>query len=90
MQRGQSIDINQRFFAALDRLVSDGRLRGRKSFATIYGLNWGNLYRLQKEPQREFQLAFLAYLVSDFGISADWLLTGRGDMFGSTSKTTIL
>jgi len=86
MQTQDSIDINRRFFEAIDFLVQQGRLQGRKTFATIYDLNWGNFYRLRKEPQREFQLWYLARLVSDFDINATWLLTGAGSMLGSTSQ----
>lgn len=84
MQRGESIKVNERFFEAIDRLIEKGDLRGHKTFATIYGLNWGNFFRLKREPQREFQLCYLSYLVNDFDVNAEWLLTGRGSMFGST------
>lgn len=86
MQSEQSIKINERFFAAIDALIRMGSLQGQKTFATIYGLNWGNFFRLKKEPHREFQLCYLFYLVNDFGVNADWLLTGRGSMFGSTTS----
>jgi hypothetical protein len=80
MQNSVGIEINHRFFAAIDYLIIIGKLRGQKSFATIYHVNWGNLYRLRREPQREFNMAFLNYIVTDFGVSAQWLLTGHGAM----------
>ncbi len=36
---------------------------------------------LEKDPSRDiFQAAWLTYLVNDYGVSATWLLTGRGDI----------
>jgi hypothetical protein len=90
MQNPESQEINKRFFAAIDELVKRKVIRGRKSFATKYELNWGNLHRLRVEPEREFQLSYLTWLVKDFGVSSQWLLTGEGEMFSKrvTQKTT--
>ncbi|MVM35231.1 hypothetical protein GO755_34740 [Spirosoma sp. HMF4905] len=81
MQNPDSQAINKRFFAAIDELVKQKKLRGRRSFATLYNLNWGNFYQLRKKPEGEFQLSYLTWLVKDFGISSQWLLTGEGEMF---------
>ncbi|MGP1526962.1 MAG: hypothetical protein ACTTI2_06115 [Bacteroidales bacterium] len=36
---------------------------------------------LEKDMSRDiFQPAWLAYLVDEYGVSATWLLTGRGDI----------
>lgn len=48
----------------------------------MYGINRWNLNTLEKNPEKDiFQVAWLTYLVKDFDISSQWLLTGRGDMF---------
>ncbi|ADB37729.1 hypothetical protein [Spirosoma linguale] len=81
MQAPLSQAINQRFFAAIDELVKRKQMRGRNTFVTRYGLNQGNFYRLRQEPQREFELCYLTWLVLDYGVSSQWLLTGEGEMF---------
>jgi len=81
MAHPDSVQISNRFFEAIDELIRLKRLAGKKSFATRYGLNWGNFYRLRKQPQMRFELAYLAILVQDFGVSSQWLLTGEGPMF---------
>lgn len=81
MQNPESQEIHKRFFEAIDELVKQKKLRGKKSFATKYQLNQGNFYKLRNSPEAEFQLCYLSWLSIDFGISADWLLNGRGGMF---------
>lgn len=74
--------ITKRFFLALDVLVGQRRIRGVKTFTDLYGINYWNLSTLRKEPDRRLlKPEWLAYLVNDFEISADWLLTGVGSMF---------
>ncbi|AUD00922.1 hypothetical protein [Spirosoma pollinicola] len=81
MLRPESEAINKRFFEAIDELVKRRIIRGKKTFATRYELNWGNFYKLRKNPAMGFELCFLTWLVRDFGISSQWLLTGEGEMF---------
>lgn len=86
MQSEESQKIVRRFFAALYRLRDDGAIRGKQTFTRRYGINRWNLNTLEKEPQRDmFQLAWLEYLVRDYRVSAEWLLTGRGEFYSSTS-----
>ncbi|MBR6903399.1 MAG: hypothetical protein IKN32_00920 [Bacteroidales bacterium] len=87
MQTEDSQTIVNRFFEALDLLKAAGRIGGKKTFTDRYGINRWNLNTLQKEPQRDiFQAAWLAYLVRDFGVSAQWLLTGTGEPLNETAK----
>lgn len=81
MQNALSQEIHRRFFKAIDELVARKMLRGKKSFATKYELNQGNFFKLRANPEAEFQMSFLTLLVNDFGVSAHWLLTGKGEMF---------
>ena len=48
----------------------------------MHGINRWNMNTVEKNPASDmFQTAWLTYLVEDFGISANWLLTGNGNMF---------
>lgn len=73
----------RRFFQALYALKDAGRIRGKKTFTDKYGINRWNFNTLEKDLSRDiFQTAWLTYLVRDYGVSASWLLTGRGGIFG--------
>ncbi|PPL04904.1 hypothetical protein [Parapedobacter indicus] len=78
MQNDKGVEINQRFFYALDKLVSEGSLKSARAFCMENDYLVTNLSRLRKEPSREFPLHLLEALVKDYGVSGDWLLTGKG------------
>lgn len=82
MQSDEMRDINRRFFDALARLKSDGVIRGKKTFTDRFDVNRWNLNTVEKDISiARVPATWLAYLVIGYGISADWLLTGRGDMY---------
>lgn len=81
MTHPDSVAINKRFFLVIDELVKRRQMRGKNTFATRYGLNKGNFYQLRKNPDKAFELAYLNWLVKDYGVSSQWLLTGEGEMF---------
>ena len=72
-----------RFFDALMWLKESRQIRGIKTFTDRYGINRRSLRRLQLNPStNDFKAAWLTYLVRDFGVNAQWLLTGEGQMHG--------
>ncbi len=82
MNTPESQEVVRRFFEALYRLKTDHRIRGKQTFTARYGINRWNLNSLEKNMSRDiFQPCWLSFLVRDYGVSADWLLTGRGDFY---------
>lgn len=83
MQSATSQAVIRRFFVAVRTLIEQKRLRGIQTFTRRYGINRRNFLTLEKQPERDmFQLEWFTALVRDWGVSARWLLTGDGEMFG--------
>ena len=81
MQTEDSQKIIGRFFEALAYLKECKMIRGKQTFTRAHDINRWNMNTLQKDMSRDiFQPAWLTYLVNDYGVSATWLLTGRGDI----------
>lgn len=70
-------EIAGRFTTALDIIINGGLIRGRKTFCDRYGISRGSLYNAEHVTFRVSPV-WLYYLAADFGLSSDWLLTGRG------------
>lgn len=86
MQSVGSQIVVGRFFEALQVLKEQRVIRGKQTFTRKYDINRWNMNTLEKDMSQDmFQVAWLTYLVRDYGISATWLLTGRGNMFNKKS-----
>lgn len=84
----QTIAIQERFFHAINTLIESGKLAGMKTFCGDYGLHKAKYTRLRnamlshrETDYRLIDLDGLHFLVKEYKVSADWLLTGRGKMF---------
>lgn len=87
MNTPDSQQIIQRFFDAIYYLKANKEIRGKATFTKEYGIDRWNLLKLEKDMSRGiFQPAWLTYLVKDFGISSQWLLTGAGPIKKPTKK----
>lgn len=79
MQTPHSQKIIERFFKALYYLKEQKIIRGKQTFTNKFNINRWNLNTLEKDKTRDiFQTAWLTYLVVEYNVSAEWLLTGRG------------
>jgi hypothetical protein len=77
----------ERFFEALHALKEQKDLHGISVFAKKYGANLRNFWLLEQNKKRNlFQLSWFTDLVNDYGVSAEWLITGKGKMFKKRGK----
>lgn len=86
----EGVSITKRFFLALDTLQAQRKIRGLRTITERYGLNYWNMSTLRQEPEkRVLKSECLAFMVRDYGISAEWLLCGTGTMFKDSKPDMI-
>lgn len=74
--------VVSRFFTALDTLKERKDIKGIQTFCNAYGIDKRNLYTQRKKPQIQIlHFDWLVPLVTEYGVSSLWLLTGLGKMF---------
>lgn len=81
----EGIKITKRFFEAIDYLKKEKTIRGLKTFTKKHGINYWNLVTVRNHPDRSvLKPEILSWVVIDYGISAEWLLTGKGKISSQT------
>ena len=79
--------ITQRFYEAIRLLIESKAIRGRQTYCRLHGIDKRNFYRQEHEPTRSImQLYWIVPLVEQYGINANWLFTGTGQMFQTGTK----
>lgn len=79
------IKVTKRFFEAIDYLKKRKTIRGLGTFTRNHGVNKWNLITVRKQPECSvLKPELLTWLVIDYGISAEWLLTGKGEILSET------
>lgn len=79
------IMVTKRFFEAIEFLKQNKTIRGLGTFTRNHGINKWNLITVRKQPECSvLKPELLAWLVVDYGISAEWLLTGNGKILAKT------
>lgn len=84
----QAIAIQRRFFEALDAAITFGKISGLKAFCDAHKLNRTKYSRIKNDLNKPFDemtykmidIDALSGICADFGVSAEWLLLGRGKM----------
>lgn len=76
-----NIEIKARFYEAFDKLVELGVIESKTGFCNARGLDRRNFQKVRDTPTCRIDPSLIASFVSDFGISAHWLLIGEGKMF---------
>ncbi len=74
--------VTDRFFQAFDELKALGQTN-RTRFCEELGVDKRNFAKQENDHTRQIlKPGWLSFLVLKYSVSADWLLTGRGWMFG--------
>lgn len=89
MQSEESVETTYRFYTILYDLINKKALRGVQTFCNQYGINRRNLINAETNPSREIKIEWLSFLVRDYGVSGNWLLTGKGKRYGKEPKPKI-
>ena len=75
-------EIIGRFYESLDAVIANKTIRGVQTYCRLYGIDRRNLLANKKDLSRGwFQVSWLVPLIDIYGVSARWLMTGRGNMF---------
>ena len=73
------IAITNRFFEAIELLKTEKCIRGLQTLTSRYGWNRWNTQTLRNDPSGHvLKPEMIAALVKDYGVSAEWLLLGKG------------
>ena len=83
MENEITTSVTDRWFQAYDDLRATGRVTQRRVCRDL-GVDRRNFSQQEKDHSRRIlRVEWLSYLVLEHGVSADWLLTGRGWPFGA-------
>ena len=77
----ETLDVQSRFFAAIEELIKQGKLRGVQTYCRLYDIDKRHFYTQRLDPFKGFfEIAWILPLLSDFKVSYKWLLFGKGEM----------
>ena len=78
-----TLQVMTRFFVALQECKNTNRIKSVSQYCRDTEIDMPHLYTQRKDLNKGFfEIGWCVPLVRDCGVSADWLLTGRGTMFG--------
>jgi len=81
MNNPESQVIIARFYEAINTLINLGTLKSKRAFALEHNIEYTSFSRCEHELGSDrFQVDWIKYLYTEYPVSIDWLLTGRGGM----------
>lgn len=78
-----NLDIKKRFYEAFDKLAEMGMLSSKTAFFAEYKVEKNNFNKARYMDNRRIDVRLLGIIVEKYNVSAYWLLTGKGKMFGN-------
>lgn len=72
-------EVSARFIEAYEKLLKDKKVSDKRSFAAILGISASMVTEISK-GRSSVGVSAIQNIVIQFGISAEWLLTGNGTM----------
>lgn len=76
---GDKKEVSNRFIEAYERLLSDGLVTSKKEFASSVGVSPSMVTEISK-GRSSVGTSAIQNIVLLYGISGEWLLTGKGNM----------
>lgn len=74
--------ITERFFEAIEVLKATKAIRGQATVSKEVGIDNSSMYKIKTRPETYIlKPEFIRHLSMKYGISAEWIITGRGKMF---------
>ncbi|MBQ0160003.1 MAG: hypothetical protein KBT28_05185 [Bacteroidales bacterium] len=74
--------VQKRFYEALDNLIERKIIRGIQTYCRLHNIDKRNLYAQRKRTDVTIMhFDWLLPMVTEYGISSYWLLTGIGEMY---------
>lgn len=74
--------ITERFFEALEALKTTKAIRGQATLSKEVGIENSSMYKIKTHPETyTLKPEYIRHLSMKYGISAEWIITGRGKMF---------
>ncbi|WP_131535560.1 hypothetical protein [Pedobacter nototheniae] len=77
--KAYDVQVNERFFLALDRLEQLGKIKNMFNFCGVHNLIYPNFHRMRKEKTRTPSFYVINILSESYGVSVEWIITGKGE-----------
>ncbi len=77
-----TIAIMERFYLAFQTSLDKGLIKNTTAFCTDFNIDKRHFYTQRKDLGRGyFEVSWMLPLIRNYGVSANWLLTGNGTMY---------
>jgi hypothetical protein len=80
MTHPRAQEIINRYFQVIDLLLAVGAIK-TNAFYRDWQVHKGTIHNTRIGRQEKIPLQLIYALVTDYGVSAKWLITGHGKMF---------